>query len=114
MKLLTRQIRQALPPLYSQEANPDPPVVAKFFTPDASWTWYATEGGPIDRDGIVCGQSGQPAVDYLFFGYVDGTFPELGYFSLSALESACGPLGLPIERDLHWTPAPLSTVTKGR
>jgi hypothetical protein len=27
---------------------------------------------------------------------------ELGYFSLSELKSVKGPLGLPIERDLHY------------
>ena len=31
---------------------------------------------------------------------VDGFEKELGYFSLRELESARGPLGLPIERDL--------------
>ena len=41
--LLTPDLRQALPALYSQEHVPDPLVRAKFFTPDASWTWYALE-----------------------------------------------------------------------
>jgi hypothetical protein len=25
----------------------------KFFTPDSSWTWYATEGSPVDENGIM-------------------------------------------------------------
>jgi hypothetical protein len=29
---------------YSQEDNRDPIVHCKFFTPDSSWTWLATEG----------------------------------------------------------------------
>ena len=37
---------------------------------------------------------------------------EWGYFVLSELESARGPLGLPIERDLHFKPSPFSQVIK--
>jgi hypothetical protein len=35
---------------------------------------------------------------------------EWGYFALSELEAAKGPLGLPIERDLHFEPTPISQV----
>ena len=35
MKLLTEELRQRLPPLYSQEDTRDP-TVHKFFTPDSS------------------------------------------------------------------------------
>jgi hypothetical protein len=41
---------------------------------------------------------------------VDGHFKELGDFSLAELESARGPMGLPIERDLHWTPKTLKEI----
>lgn len=92
MDLMTPDVRAALPPLYSQENIPDPMVPVKFFTPDSSWTWYATE-----FDG-----------DDTFFGLVDGFEEELGYFSLTELTAARGPLGLGIERDLHWQPKPLS------
>jgi hypothetical protein len=53
MKLLTNAIRKKLPALYSQEQVEDPAVWVKFFTPDASWTWYATEGSPVDANGIM-------------------------------------------------------------
>jgi hypothetical protein len=43
MELLTQELRQQLPPLYSQESVADPLVICKFFTPDAGWTWYALE-----------------------------------------------------------------------
>jgi hypothetical protein len=43
MELLTQELRQHLPPLYSQESVTDPLVICKFFTPDAGWTWYALE-----------------------------------------------------------------------
>jgi hypothetical protein len=94
MHLLTKELRQKFPPLYSSENEADPLVVCKFFTPDSSWTWYA-----IEFDG-----------DDTFFGWVEGLENELGYFSLSELESVRGPLGLPIERDLYFEPCRLSQV----
>ena len=96
MELLPEEIRQQLPPLYSQEHVDDPVVLVKFFTPDSNWTWYAYEFDGED----------------LFFGLVYGFETELGYFSLSELSEARGPLGLPIERDIHFTPKPLSEVRK--
>ena len=95
MPLLTPALRASLPPLYGQEGAPDPIVYARFFTPDSNWTWLATEFDP---------EEGR------FFGLVDGFEAELGYFLLEELETSRGPLGLSIERDLHFTPAPLSTL----
>ena len=96
MQLLTEELRKKIPKLYSQETEKDPIVHAKYFTPDSSWTWYVLE---FDGEDI-------------FFGYVDGFEPELGYFSLSELESVRGPMGLEIERDLHWQPKRLSEVER--
>jgi hypothetical protein len=97
MKLLTKEIRKRLPPLYSQDNKGlDPVAHVKFFTPDASWTWYAAE-----FDG-----------DDTFFGLVDGFEKELGYFSLSELQSVRGRLGLPVERDLYFKPTPLKELMK--
>ena len=48
--------------------------------------------------------------DFLFFRYVIGLESEWGYFVLSELESVRGLLGLPIERDLDFTPRPFSRV----
>jgi hypothetical protein len=104
MKLLKQEIRQKLPPLYSQD-NLGGKAIAyvKFFTPDSNWTWWATEGSPIkDDDG--------DEIDFHFFGLEEGFERELGYFSLSELESAKGPMGLPIERDLHWQPKTLEEI----
>jgi len=93
MKLLTEELRKKLPPLYSQEHIEDPIAVVKFFHPLSTYTWFATEFDGTD----------------LFFGLVIGHEPELGYFSLSELESIGndGKL-LPVERDLYWDPRPLS------
>jgi hypothetical protein len=48
----------------------------------------------------------------LLFGLVQGLEEELGYFSLSELESV-RVLGLPVERDLYFTPKPLSALRQG-
>lgn len=90
MKLLTKELEAKLPPLYSQDGKGDDALaLVKFFTPDSSWTWYATEYDPVER---------------VFFGLVDGLEKELGYFSLDELESVKGPLGLRIERDIYFEP----------
>jgi hypothetical protein len=97
MKLLTKEVLEKLPKLYEQEEKGlDAVAVVKFFTPDGDWTWYATEFDGED----------------LFFGLVDGFEKELGYFSLSELESARGALGLPIERDMFFKPTPLKELMK--
>jgi hypothetical protein len=96
MKLLTKDILRKLPALYSQDGKPaeSVPVVVKFFTPDSSWTWYATEFDGEDT----------------FFGLVDGHEKELGYFSLRELQSARGLMGLPIERDRYFEGRTLADV----
>jgi hypothetical protein len=100
MKLLTKEIKEKLPKLYSTEDTPleEKTVVCKFFTPDSNWTWYVIEG------------EAQANGDFLMFAWVIGLERELGYVSLRELESVRGPLGLPIERDLHFKPRPLKEV----
>ena len=43
----------------------------------------------------------------IFFGLVIGNFVELGYFNLSELEENTGPMGLHIERNVHFEPTKL-------
>jgi Protein of unknown function (DUF2958) len=100
MKLLTKEILAVLPPLGGQEEKPDPIVYVKFFTPDGSFTWYATEG---EAQGD----------DFMFFGYVIGLESEWGYFRLSDLQSVRGHLNLSVERDLYFEPTPVSTFRRG-
>ena len=105
MKLLTKEIRKQLPLLYAQDSKGGQAIAhVKYFTPWAQWTWYATEGTP------VLDENGQEEVDFQFFGLVDGLEKELGYFNLSELESARGPMALPIERDLYWRPKTLQEI----
>ena len=94
MKLITKEIEKTLPPLYGQDEVEDPICNLKFFTPDAGWTWYISEGSE-QEDG-----------DWLFFSKVispmcpDG---EFGYVLLSQLKQIKGSLGLSVERDLYFT-----------
>lgn len=69
----------------------DPFPVVKLFTPDANATWLLTELDPDDPD--------------IAFGLCDlGLgFPELGSVSLAEISAVKGPLGLSVERDLHFT-----------
>ena len=95
--LLDPGSREKLPPLYSgEELGLMAIALVKFFTPDSNWTWYASEFDGEDT----------------FFGLVNGYEIELGYFSLSELESVRGPFGLPIERDLHFVPQTLKEINE--
>lgn len=96
MKLITKEIEKTIPALYAQDGKYDDAIAyVKFFTPDSNWTWFATEYDPVDK---------------IFFGLVIGHEAEQGYFSLGELEKAKGFLGLPVERDLHFTPKTLKEV----
>jgi Protein of unknown function (DUF2958) len=96
MTLITKtQIEQLLANCQAQIVRNDAggpdldfkPVV-KLFTPDAQCTWLLTELG----------------LDDIAFGLCDLGMgcPELGYVSMTELRSLRGPLGLPVERDLHF------------
>ena len=96
MKLMTKEIEKQLPSLYSQEEVKDPICKLKYFL--GGWTWYVLEAEKQEND-------------WLFFGKVVSPFEpdgELGYFSLRELEEVRGPFNLKVERDLYWTPKPLS------
>ena len=62
--------------------------VVKLFTPDAQCTWLLTELGNDDIAYGLCD---------LAMG-----FPEIGFVSMRELRELRGPLGLPVERDLHF------------
>jgi hypothetical protein len=96
MKLITSEFEQLFNkyPLYSQEQEKDPFVIAKLFDPVGSATWFLTEYNPVDK---------------IAFGYVAGlTADEFGYTSLIELEDIKRPFGLTIERDLYFQQKRLS------
>lgn len=95
-QLLPPEVLKTLPPLYSTENEKDPIVRVKFFYPDFSWTWYVTEFDGEDT----------------FFGLVYGFEKEWGYFTLSELLATRGQWGMEVERDLHFTPKPVSEIQR--
>jgi len=103
MKLMTKEIEAKLPKLYTNE-NKKPeetPIIIKFFHPFSGWAWYATEGEKQENG------------DWMFFGWVHGDCPEMGYFCLSELQSV-KIHGLPIERDRYFEGHMLSEAMKKR
>ena len=95
---MTKAIQKKLPKLNSQGYKKDPMVQVKYFCPWGNWTWYGIEFDGEDE----------------FFGYVLGDCGELGYFYLSELKTLKGPWGLGIERDLYFSPKPLSEIKEAK
>ena len=99
MKLLTKSIYEQLlrngrirdQLAEDGKAEVDFLPVVKLFTPDAQCTWLLSELDPENPD--------------IAFGLCDlgMGFPELGSVRISELASIRGKLGLPVERDLHFS-----------
>jgi hypothetical protein len=108
MQLLTPSIREQLlangraqEPVRGTEDEIDFKPAVKLFTPDAGCTWLLSELDPDEPD--------------IAFGLCDLGMgcPELGSVRISEIESVRGPLGLPVERDLYFTPVhPLSVYAR--
>lgn len=98
MKLMTTELEKRFAEVGRQEDKVyDALVVARYFDPCGSWTWYATEYYPKDR---------------LFFGYVSGLEDEFGDFSLDEMEQYKGRFGIGLERDLYFDEMPLRQALK--
>jgi len=89
--LMTKELEKIIPAMYSSENTKleDKIVYAKFFTPDSNWTWWVLEYDKTEQ---------------IMFCMVHGHEKELGNVYLPELESVKGPLGLKVERDLHFNP----------
>jgi len=87
MTLLTKDHRMRL--IANGQNRGDHVPIVKFFNPVGAATWLLSE---LDSDGDT------------LFGLADLGFgcPELGSVSLSEIASLTLPLGLSIERDLHF------------
>jgi len=104
MILITQEQRAQLlanGALSNTNENHDPRPVVKLFTPDGSATWLLASLDP------ECPDVAEGLYD-LGFGH-----PEIGSVYLSEIEAVRGGLGLPVERDLHFTAAkPLSAYAR--
>ncbi|MBN8643470.1 MAG: DUF2958 domain-containing protein [Flavobacteriales bacterium] len=98
MKLITIALEERFEKIGDQSQTTDPIIVAKFFNPCGSATWYATE---YDKENKIC------------FGYVTGmAFDEWGTFSIEELESIKLPFGLGIERDIYFKETRFKEIIK--
>lgn len=93
IKLITKEIMAKLQK--NRQNNDDSTAVLKLFTPDGSCTWLITM---IEEDGDTMW-----GLCDLGFGLV-----EYGTVSLQEIMSVRGKLGLPVERDIHFTTAKIS------
>jgi|TARA_Y100000034_G_C6823369_1_gene371067 hypothetical protein len=90
MKLLTKEITKKALEQYDKGSDMDEQmIIAKFFNPMGSWTWYLMNLAN-DED---CA-----------WGIVDGNAVEMGSFSIKELQDVKLPFGLGIERDLYFEP----------
>jgi hypothetical protein len=96
MKLLTKSIQNQAEKQFDLGSDFDSQkVVAKFFDPCGSWSWFLVNKDPQDS---YC------------YGIVKGFEIEAGSFDIYDLINHRGRLGIGIERDLSFTPRPASQV----
>ena len=97
MKLLTKEIIEKAIKQYPLGADMDTQqIVAKFFNPTGSWSWYLMNLDPEDPD--------------YAWGIVDGYEVEVGSWSMGELQQMKVSFGLGIERDLGFQPRPAMEV----
>ena len=90
MKLLTKEITEQATKQYDKGSDMEQMVVAKFFNPMGSWSWYLMNLHPEDKD--------------YAWGIVDGNAVEMGSWLMSDLQNQKLPFGLGIERDTLFEP----------
>lgn len=93
---LPLDIARKIPALWSQDGKGMEAMAHVRYFGGGSAVWYVTEYDPATGEA---------------FGWADlfGDSGELGYLSMEELGTLrVPPLNLPIERDCHWSPRPLS------
>lgn len=87
-----------MPALYGTEKDvfKDKMLLVRFYHPLSRWSWYGIEYDPQKR---------------IFFGWVDGTYPEWGYFSLNEMAFA-QVKGVPIFWDMNFKPIRFGDLPK--
>ncbi|MGB0868507.1 MAG: DUF2958 domain-containing protein [Flavobacteriales bacterium] len=85
MELLNEELKSRFKEVGEQNLADDPIVLAKYFDPCGSATWYVTE---LENN--------------IGYGYVTGLIEdEWGYISIEELSQIKRPFGLKIERDIY-------------
>jgi len=97
MQLLTKEIKTKAEKQYTKGGDMEQNIVAKFFDPMGSWTWYLMNKDP---DSGYC------------WGIVDGNAVEMGSFMIEELEEYSGQFGLGIERDTSFSPVEANIIWK--
>ena len=72
-----------LPTIDEADEKDNPPVVAKFT--NGEWNWYVIGGDKLENN------------NYYLYGIVDGTYKELGMFTLKQIQSVGAILTLDFE-----------------
>lgn len=91
MELMTLELKERFEIIGQQSEDLNPIIIAKFFDPLGTGTWYVSE---YELETNIC------------LGCVTGLdHNEWGYFSLTELEAIERPLGMKIERDIYFTEA---------
>ncbi|MBI1307073.1 MAG: DUF2958 domain-containing protein [Bacteroidetes bacterium] len=99
MKLITEELKEQFKQWGDQSQIKDPMILAKFFDPCGSATWWISQYDPQTN---------------IAYGYVTGLVcDEWGSVSIEELEAIKRPFGLRIERDLYFTPGSISKVCPG-
>jgi hypothetical protein len=100
MKLFTKEILARLPKLGATgHLTMDKLVVqAKLFNPMGAGTWYLMEYDPESK------------IAHAFVTLGDPQNAEMGDVSIQELEDLKLPMGMGIERDIHFTPRPLGEI----
>lgn len=76
----------------------DPICKVKLFNPTGGGTWYLASYDPATE---------------IAYGVAEIQVREAGPIYMPELVQYRGRFGLPIERDLHWDPKPMSEILKG-
>lgn len=95
MKLLTKAVKEKAIKQYPLGSDMDQMVVAKFFNPCGSGTWYLMN---MDKDEDYC------------WGICHIHEWEIGSFSLKTLADLKLPFNLKVERDLYFKPIKASEL----
>ena len=93
--------------------KPDDICRVKLFDPTGSWTWYISSYDPETRMAWGLVEVMKREYYHVYMPeLLEGLRHEYGDISMPELVEFRGRFGLPIERDLHWSPCPLSELER--